>query len=100
MFGDYVGTLNDILAGVVPGQISLPVSVAEPVVVGTAEGVQSMSITDAIAGETSLSAALNPPVGPYPPYDPRGAACGRPRGALDACRYVAVRADLAVQYDI
>lgn len=70
VFGDYVGTLNDILAGVLPGQISLPVSVAEPVVVGTAEGVQSMSISDAIAGETSLAAAISPPVGPYPPYDP------------------------------
>ena len=70
VFGDFVGTLNDILAGVIPGQISLPVSVAEPVVVGTAEGVQSMSISDAIAGETSLAAAVSPPVGPYPPYDP------------------------------
>ena len=70
VFGDYVGTLNDILAGVIPGMVSLPVSVAEPVVVGTATGVQSMSITDAIAGDTSLSASLNPPVDPYPPYDP------------------------------
>ena len=80
VWGDYVGTLNDILAGVIPGQISLPVSVAEPVVVGTAEGVQSMSITDAIAGDTSLSTALNPPVGPYPPYEPTEPPVDVPEG--------------------
>lgn len=66
VFGDYVGTLNDMLAGVVPNVIGLPVSVSEPVVVGTAEGVQTMSITDAISSATSLEGVVVPPA-PNPP---------------------------------
>lgn len=66
VFGDYVGTLNDMLAGVVPNVIGLPVSVSEPVVVGTAEGVQTMSITDAISSATSLEGVVVPPA-PTPP---------------------------------
>lgn len=66
VFGDFVGTLEDLLAGVVPGVIGLPVSVTEPVVVGTAEGVTSMPISDAIATETTLAGTLEPPA-PTPP---------------------------------
>lgn len=70
VFGDYVGTLEDLLAGVVPGMLGLPISTAEPVVVGTAEGVQSMPISEAVTTETTLALAPDVPVPTPPPVSP------------------------------
>lgn len=70
VFGDYVGTLEDLLAGVVPGMLGLPISTAEPVVVGTAEGVQSMPISEAVTTETTLAASADVPVPTPPPVSP------------------------------
>lgn len=66
---DYAIALQDALAGVIGGAISLPVGIEVPVTVATPLGVATMPISDAISTETSLQLEYVPDI-PVQPVEP------------------------------